>query len=41
MENIRYIGDLRRVPPEEIQSRSDRYLKLFDMHRFRTVLPDG
>src|SRR5216684_1972943 len=38
MENIRYIGDLRRVPPEEIQSRSDRYLKMFDMHRFHDRL---
>jgi len=38
MENIRYIGDLRRVPPEEIQSRSDRYLKMFDMHRFQDRL---
>ena len=37
-ENIRYIGDLRRVPPEEIQSRSHRYLKMFDMHRFQDRL---
>src|SRR3984885_8107900 len=34
MENIRYIGELRRVPPAEITERGDRYLKLFDMDRF-------
>jgi ABC-2 type transport system ATP-binding protein len=33
-ENIRYIGDLRRVPPEEIAERGGRYLKMFDMDRF-------
>src|SRR3954467_15482421 len=33
-ENIRYVGDLRRVPPGEIRSRSHRYLKMFDMDRF-------
>ncbi len=33
-ENIRYIGDLRRVPPEEIDERGSRYLKMFDMDRF-------
>jgi ABC-2 type transport system ATP-binding protein len=33
-ENIRYIGDLRRVPPEEIQERGHRYLSMFDMDRF-------
>ena len=33
-ENIRYIGDLRRVPPEEIEERGNRYLKMFDMDRF-------
>ena len=33
-ENIRYVGDLRRVPPAEIRDRSDRYLKMFDMDRF-------
>ena len=27
MENIRYIGDLRHVPPEEIQERGHRYLR--------------
>ncbi|MDP9054144.1 MAG: ATP-binding cassette domain-containing protein [Acidobacteriota bacterium] len=33
-ENIRYIGDLRRVPPEEIVKRGRRYLRMFDMDRF-------
>ena len=33
-ENIRYIGDLRRVPPDEIVKRGHRYLQMFDMDRF-------
>jgi ABC-2 type transport system ATP-binding protein len=33
-ENIRYIGDLRRVPPKEIGERGNRYLSMFDMDRF-------
>src|ERR1700733_4036336 len=33
-ENIRYIGDLRRVPPEAIAARGHRYLQMFDMDRF-------
>ena len=33
-ENIRYIGDLRRVPPDEIAERGRRYLRMFDMDRF-------
>ena len=33
-ENIRYIGELRRVPPSEIDERGARYLKMFDMDRF-------
>ena len=33
-ENIRYIGDLRRVPPAEIARRGERYLRMFDMDRF-------
>ncbi len=33
-ENIRYIGDLRRVPPDEIVKRGHRYLRMFDMDRF-------
>jgi ABC-2 type transport system ATP-binding protein len=34
LENIRYVGDLRRVPPEEIRKRGRRYLQMFDMDRF-------
>ncbi|HET6145452.1 MAG TPA: ATP-binding cassette domain-containing protein [Candidatus Acidoferrales bacterium] len=34
LENIRYIGDLRHVPPQEISERGGRYLKMFDMDRF-------
>jgi ABC-2 type transport system ATP-binding protein len=34
LENIRYIGDLRRVPPDEIAKRGRRYLEMFDMDRF-------
>jgi ABC-2 type transport system ATP-binding protein len=34
LENIRYIGDLRRVPPDEIAKRGHRYLQMFDMDRF-------
>ncbi len=33
-ENIRYVGDLRRVPPGEITSRGHEYLSMFDMDRF-------
>ena len=33
-ENLRYIGDLRRVPREEVDRRAERYLQLFDMDRF-------
>lgn len=35
MENIRYIGDLRRVERREIEERGERYLEMFDMDRFR------
>jgi len=38
MENIRYIGDLRRVPPNEITERGHRYLRMFDMDRFEERL---
>ncbi|MBV9760530.1 MAG: ABC transporter ATP-binding protein [Acidobacteriaceae bacterium] len=34
-ENIRYIGDLRRVDRKDIEKRSHRYLQMFDMDRFR------
>ena len=33
-ENIRYIGDLRRVPRADIVARGQRYLRMFDMDRF-------
>jgi drug efflux transport system ATP-binding protein len=33
-ENIRYSGDLRLIPPDEIVDRSLQYLKMFDMDRF-------
>ena len=33
-ENIRYIGDLREVPGEELDERGHRYLAMFDMDRF-------
>ena len=38
MENIRYIGDLRRVPVDEIHARGRRYLRMFDMDRFENRL---
>ena len=38
MENIRYIGELRRVPPDEIVERGRRYLRMFDMDRFEARL---
>ena len=34
LENIRYIGDLRHVPPDEIVERGHRYLEMFNMGRF-------
>jgi ABC-2 type transport system ATP-binding protein len=37
-ENIRYVGDLRHVAPHEIAGRGDRYLQMFDMHRFKNRL---
>ena len=37
-ENIRYIGDLRRVPREDIVARGQRYLRMFDMDRFSARL---
>ncbi|MGA3211711.1 MAG: ATP-binding cassette domain-containing protein [Terriglobales bacterium] len=33
-ENIRYSGDLRLIPPDEIAERSLQYLQMFDMDRF-------
>jgi ABC-2 type transport system ATP-binding protein len=37
-ENIRYSGDLRLIPPDEIAERSLQYLKMFDMDRFSNRL---
>jgi ABC-2 type transport system ATP-binding protein len=34
VENIRYIGDLRRVARREIAERGQQYLQMFDMDRF-------
>ena len=33
-ENLRYAGDLRRVPPSQISERGHRYLRMFDLDRF-------
>jgi ABC-2 type transport system ATP-binding protein len=33
-ENVRYVGELRRVPLREIEARSRRYLSMFGMERF-------
>ncbi len=33
-ENIRYSGDLRRIPPRDITERGTQYLRMFDMDRF-------
>jgi ABC-2 type transport system ATP-binding protein len=33
-ENLRYAGDLRRVPPAAVAARGRRYLEMFDLHRF-------
>lgn len=38
LENIRYIGDLRRVPRADIDRRATQYLRMFDMDRFRDRL---
>lgn len=37
-ENLRYIGDLRRVPRAEIERRGSEYLSMFDMNRFKDRL---
>ena len=34
-ENIRYVGDLRSVPPSDITNRMTHYLEMFDMLRFQ------
>src|SRR5213080_207818 len=33
-ENLRYAGDLRRVPPRDIAERGRLYLEMFDLDRF-------
>jgi ABC-2 type transport system ATP-binding protein len=33
-ENVRYAGNLRRVPPRDIAARGQRYLERFDLDRF-------
>jgi ABC-2 type transport system ATP-binding protein len=33
-ENVRYAGNLRRVPSDDISARGRRYLELFDLDRF-------
>jgi ABC-2 type transport system ATP-binding protein len=33
-ENLRYAGDLRRVPPRDVAERGLRYLRMFDLDRF-------
>ncbi|HET9490189.1 MAG TPA: ATP-binding cassette domain-containing protein [Methylomirabilota bacterium] len=33
-ENLRYAGDLRRVPPADIARRGRRYLEMFDLDAF-------
>ncbi len=38
LENIRYVGDLRRVASEDIVKRGRQYLQMFDMDRFSTRL---
>ena len=37
-ENIRYSGDLRRIPPQDIVERGNQYLRMFDMDRFANRL---
>src|SRR5262249_42745274 len=34
MENVRYVGDLRLVPRDDITSRAMYYLRMFGMERF-------
>ncbi|MEW6211748.1 MAG: ATP-binding cassette domain-containing protein [Acidobacteriota bacterium] len=37
-ENLRYMGELRRLTAAETERRGDRYLKMFDMDRFKDRL---
>ena len=38
MENVRYVGELRHVPEQQIYERGRRYLQAFDMDRFSSRL---
>ncbi len=38
LENIRYVGDLRRVASDDILKRGHQYLQMFDMDRFSSRL---
>ncbi|HEX8556537.1 MAG TPA: ATP-binding cassette domain-containing protein [Pyrinomonadaceae bacterium] len=37
-ENLRYVGALRRLPAREIEERGRRYLRAFDLDRFKDRL---
>ncbi|MEW6130225.1 MAG: ATP-binding cassette domain-containing protein [Acidobacteriota bacterium] len=37
-ENLRYMGELRKLSRQQIETRGNRYLKLFDMDRFTARL---
>src|SRR5438093_4923811 len=37
-ENLRYVGELRRVPLRDIRARGERYLTMFGMERFTARL---
>ena len=37
-ENLRYMGELRRLSDDEIERRGDRYLEMFGMARFKDRL---
>src|SRR5262245_60418163 len=37
-ENLRYMGELRRLSRDEIESRGERYLEMFGMARFKNRL---
>ena len=37
-ENLRYVGELRRIPLRDIRERGDRYLTMFGMQRFTARL---
>jgi ABC-2 type transport system ATP-binding protein len=37
-ENLRYMGELRRLSDDEIDQRGDRYLEMFGMARFKNRL---